>query len=106
LIDAVGSGVLEPRKAVAVAKAILWNPLNLRDTYSRRCEMQANRKANEKAVLTSMYPKIRRYQPAEHTTLRGILDMFFEYSQSVPDRLNYIGSSKGYCMLKACGSRR
>jgi len=68
--------------------------------------MQANRKANEKAVLTSMYSKIRRYHPAEHATLRGILDMFFEYSQSVPDRLNYIGSGKGYCMLKACGSRR
>jgi hypothetical protein len=70
LIDAVGFSVLEPGKAVAVSKAVLWNLFNLRDTYSRWSEIQANRKANEKAVLTSMYSKIRRYHPAEHTTLR------------------------------------
>ena len=88
LIDAVGFSILEPKKAIAIAKAIFWNLLNLRDTYSRRSAIRTNRKANEKVVLTSMYPKVRRYQPAEHTTLRRILDTFFEHSQSIPDRLN------------------
>jgi len=88
LIDAVGFSMLEPRKAVAIAKSIVWNLLNFRDTYSLRLGIQKNRKKSEIEILTNMYPKIRRYQPAEHTTLRRILDAFFEHSQSLPDRLN------------------
>jgi len=87
LIDAVGFCVLEPRKAIAIGKAILWNLLSLRDTYSLRIAIQANRKADERELLISMYPMIRRYQPAEHTALRRILDTFFEHSQSIPTRL-------------------
>jgi hypothetical protein len=81
LIVGVGFSVLEPRKAVAIMRAILWNLSNFRDMYSLRLAIQTRRKANETEILVSMYPRIRRYQPAEHTTLRRILNIMFEHSQ-------------------------
>jgi len=78
---AAGFSILEPRKAVAAARALLWNLLKLKDTWTWRLRIQASREASEAEVLKSMYPNIRRYQPAERPRLRRILNILFEYSQ-------------------------
>jgi GT2 family glycosyltransferase len=83
LIVGVGFSVLEPRKGVAIMRAILWNLSNFRDTYTLRLAIQTRRKTNETEILVKMYPKIRRHQPAEHITLRRILNILFEHSQSI-----------------------
>jgi hypothetical protein len=64
-------------KAVAIVKAIFWNLLNLRDTYSRRISIQLFRKVNDDEILPRMYPKLPRYQQAEDQRLRRILDALF-----------------------------
>jgi GT2 family glycosyltransferase len=84
LFVGVGFSVLESRKAVAIIRAILWNLFNFRDTYSLRLAIQTRRKVNETELLVSMYPTIRRYQPAEHITLRRILNILFEHNQAIP----------------------
>jgi len=81
LMMAAGFSILEPRKAVAAARAVLWNLLRLKDTWTWRLRIQASREASEAEVLKSMYPNIRRYQPAERPRLRRILNILFEYSQ-------------------------
>jgi len=81
LMMAGGFSILEPRKAVAAARAVLWNLLRLKDTWTWRLRIQASRKTSEAEVLRSMYPNIRRYQPAERPRLRRILNILFEYSQ-------------------------
>ena len=83
LILGVGFGVMEPRKVVAIMRAILWNLFNFRDTYSLRLAIQTRRKVNEKEILVGMYPRIRRHQPAEHITSSRILNLLFEHSQSI-----------------------
>ena len=88
LIAAIGFGILEPEKALAIARSILWNLFNFRDTYSQRLAIQSGRKSGETEILASMYPRIERYQPSEHPALRRILNILFEYNQSIPDRLN------------------
>jgi hypothetical protein len=88
LIIAAGFSILEPRKAAGIVRAILWNVLNFRNTYLLRLTVQASRKSGETEVLASMYPAIKRHQPLEHPTLRRILNILFECSQSIPDRLN------------------
>jgi hypothetical protein len=81
LVMAAGFSILEPRKAVAVARAVLWNLLKLKDTWTWRLRIQASRIASEAEVLKSMYLNLRRYQPAERPQLRRILNILFEYSQ-------------------------
>jgi hypothetical protein len=81
LMMAAGFSILEPKKAVAAVKAVLWNLANLKDTWIWRLRIQANRSVGEAEVLKSMYPNIRRYQPAERPRLRRILNILFEYSQ-------------------------
>jgi GT2 family glycosyltransferase len=81
---AAGYCIFEPRKAVAIARAILWNLFNLRDTYARRLAIQMRTATNEAEILDRMYPKFSRYQPAEHIELRRILNILFEYGQSPP----------------------
>ena len=78
LITVVGFAILEPRKAVAVTKAFLWNLLNLKDTYSHRLAIQSTRKMGDAEILASMYPTIRRYQPDDHPKSRRILNALFE----------------------------
>jgi GT2 family glycosyltransferase len=85
LLTVVGFSVLdEPKKAAAVAKALLWNLLNLRDTYSHRLAIQSTRKRSDAEILARMYPRIRRYQPGEHAKSRRILNILFE---QVPAKL-------------------
>jgi len=81
LLVAAGFSILEPRKAMAVAKAILWNIVNFKDTYIWRLKVQANRKVGEAEILIKMYPRLKRYQPAELVKLRRIANILFEYSQ-------------------------
>jgi len=81
LMMAAGFSILEPRKAVAAARSLLWNLLRLKDTWTWRLRIQASREASEAEVLKSMYPNIRRYQPAERPRLRRTLNVLFEYSQ-------------------------
>jgi GT2 family glycosyltransferase len=78
LITVVGFAILEPRKAVAVTKAFLWNLLNLKDTYSHRLAIQSTRKMGDAEILVSMYPTIRRYQPGNDSKSRRILNALFE----------------------------
>mgnify|MGYP001061515315 CR=1 FL=1 len=86
LIIATGFSILEPKKAIAVAKAISWNIVNLKDTYIWRLKIQPSRKASEEKILEKMYPRLKRYQPAER--LGRILDILFEYSQHLPSPLD------------------
>jgi len=81
IIMAAGFSILDPRKAIAVTKAIFWNLVNFRDTYLQRLEIQANRKIGEKEILNRMYPRLKRHQPPERAELRRILDILFEHSQ-------------------------
>jgi len=81
LMIVVGFSILEPKKAIAAAKALLWNLANFEDTFVQRLRIQASRKTSEAEVLQKMYPNLRRYQPAERPRLRRILDILFEYAQ-------------------------
>lgn len=84
VIAAGGFCVFEPMKAIAIVRAISWNLFNFRDTYAWRTRIQANRTKGEAEVLARMYPRLGRFQPAEHIQLRCILNILFEYSQSLP----------------------
>ena len=81
LLMTMGFSVFEPRKTVAVVKAIAWNVLNLKDTYRWRARIQALRRSTDAEILARMFPSIGRYQPAENVTLRRLLNNLFEYSQ-------------------------
>jgi len=81
LLAAGGLAIPEPKKSVAIVKAMLWNVLNFRDTYTRRACIQANRTVGEGEVLAKMYPRLCRHQPAQYQHMRHILDILFEHSQ-------------------------
>ena len=74
LILIAGFSFFARRKAV---KAIFWNLLNLRDTYSRRIIIQRFRRVDDDEILTRMYPKLSRHQPAEDQWVRRVLDTLF-----------------------------
>ena len=76
-----GFAILEPMKAIAVLRAILWNLANLRDTWALRLRIQALRRVGEWEILRLMYPGLRRHRPPERAGLRRILDALFEHSQ-------------------------
>lgn len=81
LIVSLGFSILDPLKAVAIGKAILWNLVHFKDTYTWRLKIQKNKKEDEMAILRKMYPKIRRYEPSMYPNLRQILNILFEYNQ-------------------------
>jgi len=81
LIIILGFCIYEPVKAFAALRSIAWNLVNFRDTYVERLRIQASRVENEAGILAKMYPRLGRYQPAEHIRLRNILNIIFEYSQ-------------------------
>jgi len=72
LMMAAGFSILEPGKAIAAVKAVLWNLANLKDTYVQRSRPQASRNTSEAQALDKMYPNLRRYQPAERPKLRHL----------------------------------
>jgi GT2 family glycosyltransferase len=71
--------IYERKKAILVLKGIAWNIRNLQSTYASRLRIQNRRKMSEPEVLRRMYPSLTRKQPAEHASLRRILNMLFEY---------------------------
>jgi GT2 family glycosyltransferase len=81
LFMGLGFAIPEPRKTVSVAKAVVWNLLNIKDTYRGRLRIRNLRRSDERQILISMFPELSRYQPAKHATLRRILNVLFEYSQ-------------------------
>lgn len=81
LLITLGFAIFEPRKAVAVVKAILWNLLNLKDTHARRLKVQATRTVPDDHILPVMFPRLNRYQPVEHSCSRRLLDTLFERSR-------------------------
>lgn len=83
LLLTIGFVPLEPRKTAALVKGVLWNMRNFRGTFASRLEVQGTRGIQEKEILIEMFPKLRRYQPEEHTRLRKLLDILFEQNQSL-----------------------
>jgi hypothetical protein len=81
LLLALGFSIYEPKKALAIVKGIVWNLINLRDTYTSRLDVQSKRNTAEHEILGKMYPRAERYQPHNHIKLRGILDLLFERGQ-------------------------
>jgi hypothetical protein len=81
LLLTLGFAPLEPRKTAALVKGLLWNLRNFRSTFVSRLKVQGTREVQEAEILEEMFPKLRRYQPEEHTQLRKLLDILFEQSQ-------------------------
>jgi GT2 family glycosyltransferase len=79
----LGFAVFDPRKAAALLRGVLWNLRNFRRTFASRLKVQGTRSVREVEVLHAMFPRLRRYQPEEHTQLRRLLDILFERSQSL-----------------------
>jgi len=84
VIIAVGLFIFEPKKAVAIVRATLWDLSNFRDACARRLRIQRSRTKSEEEILAIMYPRLKKYQPAEYIKLRRILDILFEYDQHLP----------------------
>jgi len=78
LITLLGFAILEPRKGVAVLRALTWNLRNFKDTYHRRLVIQSTRKVDDPEILASMYPRTARYQPEDRPKSRRILNALFE----------------------------
>jgi hypothetical protein len=72
---------LDAMKTAAVARSIMWNLLNLRDTYRCRLAIQTSRTASENEILTRMYPALPPYKPLQDDMFTRILNTLFEYSQ-------------------------
>jgi hypothetical protein len=70
--------IYEPENVIVVLKAINWNIRNLRTTYAHRLRVQSRGKVSEGEILRRMYPVLTRKQPAEHASLRRILNVLFE----------------------------
>ena len=89
-IVTAGDCILDPVRALALLKAILWNLLCFPDTYARRLLIQSSATTDDLQILATMYPNFSRYQPGEHRSLGHILDILFEQSQSVQHRTGRI----------------
>jgi len=72
-----GFGIYEPRKAVAIFKALAWNLNNLQDTLVERKRVQSGRRVDDQALLKVMYPELPRYRSINHALLRHIIDVLF-----------------------------
>jgi len=83
-IVAAGFCFFQPTKAAAMVRALLWNLLSLRDTYSWRLRIQTSRIGSESEILTKMYPRSTRHEPPGNIRVRRILNILFEHSQSLP----------------------
>ena len=79
----IGYCALDPRKVVALLRALMWNLLTLTDAYACRLIIQRTATVNETQILALMYPAFRRFQPEEWHSLRRILDTVFERKQKL-----------------------
>ena len=68
---------MRDRKTFSVIKALLWNILNFRETYSRRVAIQSRRKVSEPEIMRAMFPDFK-FHPLRHEKLRRILNIFLD----------------------------
>lgn len=68
--------VKRDEKAVSVCKALLWNIIHFKETYSQRLKIQSERKVSEEVILRDMFPDFA-YHPLRHEKLRRTLNMMF-----------------------------
>jgi GT2 family glycosyltransferase len=80
-IVGIGFSILEPEKAIAIVRAILWNLFNFEDAYTQRLKIQVSRVKDDTEILAKMFPGLNRYQPAQHIVLRRILNILFEHGR-------------------------
>jgi len=81
LFATLGFGIYEPKKASPIMRAIMWNLLNLPDTFAERRRIQETRKIGDAEILRCMYPPIERNQPTEHPRLLRMINIIFEIRQ-------------------------
>jgi len=79
----LGFFIGEPTKARAMAQALGWNLLNLKNTYAHRLLIQSTRQASENEIIRKMYPNLPRFQPKEHGDVRRILNIIFDHEKNV-----------------------
>jgi hypothetical protein len=84
LLILLGFAVLEPRKALAISKGLIWNVRFLRRTIADRIRVQSRRIVDDQALLNIMYPKLPRHQSTDHARLRHIFDILFSKDQRLP----------------------
>jgi len=63
--------------SLAVVKAIIWNTVHFRDTYSKRLSIQSRRKVSEEEILMTMFPSYPAQLFHRHQKLRRILGLMF-----------------------------
>ncbi len=85
LLILLGFAIIEPRKAAAVSKGLIWNLRFLPPTIADRKRVQNRRTVDDQALLKIMYPKLRRYQSTNHARLRHILNILFSKDRRFPD---------------------
>jgi hypothetical protein len=66
---------MRDQKTLAVIKALLWNIVSFKDTYSKRLTIQSRRKVSEPEILRAMYPEFEIH-PLRHEKLHRILNTF------------------------------
>jgi GT2 family glycosyltransferase len=64
-------------QSFAVVKAILWNTVHFRDTYSKRLSIQSRRKVSEEGILSAMFPSYPVQLFHRHERIRRILGLIF-----------------------------
>lgn len=74
----VGFSFQQPGMALSIVKALVWNVRNLNCTLTERHEVRRRAISDEEAILSAMYPRYPRYEPADHTSFRKRLDMLFD----------------------------
>ena len=86
----IGYCVLDPRKVVALLRALMWNLFTLTDAYACRLIIQRTATVNEAQIFALMYPSFRRFQPEEWHSLRRILDTVFERKRKLQAESGFI----------------
>lgn len=80
--------VKRDRKTFAVIKALLWNIVSFKDTYSKRLAIQSGRKVSEPEILRAMFPdfvleRLPEFHPPRHEKLHRMLSIFLAGRRSV-----------------------
>jgi hypothetical protein len=73
---------MRDRKTFAVIKALLWNMVNFKDTYSKRLVIQSGRKVSDPEILRALFPNFE-FHPLRHEKLRRILNTILAGGRSV-----------------------
>jgi GT2 family glycosyltransferase len=73
--------VMRDRKTFAVIKALLWNIVSFKDTYSKRLAIQSGRNISELEILRAMYQEFE-FHPLRYEKLHRILNRFLAGGRS------------------------